>query len=245
LLRRARPCPRRLLRLGLVVARDGRVRFDPQAIDALRVGDRLNLGWQPRVAPERFEVIRFNRTSESGQWWQLQSLDRDLVVATLAQRDGLVAGWMQEPGDGGGMEWTLVPIGPGLGRPEPKAADLPGCGGGIGPDVGAEGPLDEGGIAGEDPEECAGCAATVADIAFFYTSLCLEAEEERIENDGGDPEDAPAAIGAVGRCMSGLSNGTNSLTVCWVRFRIPVTASSMKFMKSVMKSAPTRARWSR
>lgn len=197
---------------GMVVARDGRVRFDPQTIDALRVGDRLNLGWQPRVAPEGFEVIRFNRTSESGQWWQLQSLDRDLVVATLAQRDGLVAGWMQEPGDGGGMEWTLVPIGPGLGRPEPKAADLPGCGGGIVPDVGAEGPLDEGGIAGGGPDEteCAGCAATVADIAFFYTSLCLEAEEERIENDGGDPEDAPAAIGAV--CELECANTTLSMS---------------------------------
>ena len=184
---------------GLVIARDGRIRFDPQMIDSLRVGDRLDLGLQPRVAPEQFEVIQFSLTSESGRWWQLRSLDRDLVVATLAQRDGLVAGWMQEPGNDGGMEWALVPIGPGLVRPEPKAADLPGCGGGIVPDVGAEGPLDEGGIAGGGPDEteCAGCAATVADIAFFYTSLCLEAEEERIENDGGDPEDAPAAIGAV------------------------------------------------
>ena len=182
---------------GLVVARDGRIRFDPNMIDALEVGDQLNLGWQPRVAPERFEVVRFRQTSESGRWWQLRSLERDLVVATLAQRDGLVAGWMQEPGIDGGMEWTLVPIGPGLVRPEPKAADLPGCGGGINPGVDTEGPLEQGGIAGEDPEECAGCAATVADIAFFYTSLCLEAEEERIENDGGDPEDAPAAIAAV------------------------------------------------
>jgi hypothetical protein len=191
--------PRTRASAVLVVARDGRVKFDPGMIDALRNGDRLSLGWKPRVAPEQFEVIRFNRTSASGCWWQLRSLDRDLVVATLAQRDGLVAGWMQEPGDGGGMEWTLVPIGPGLARPEPKASDLPGCGGGIIPEGAPEGPLEEGGIAGGGPdvEECAGCAATVADIAFFYTSLCLEAEEERIENDGGDPEDAPFAIAAV------------------------------------------------
>lgn len=203
--------PRIQAAAGLVVARDGRVRFDPRMIDALRSGDRLSLGWRPRSAPEQFEVIRYNRTSTAGCWWQLRSLERDLVVATLAQRDGLVAGWLQEPGDGGGMEWTLVPIGPGLARPEPKASDLPGCGGGIIPDVGPEGPLEEGGIAGGGPdeEECAGCAATVADIAFFYTSLCLEAEEERIENDGGDPEDAPAAIGAV--CELECANTTISM----------------------------------
>ena len=210
--------PRIQASAGLVVARDGRVRFDPRMIDALRSGDRLSLGWRPRSAPEQFEVIRYNRTSTAGCWWQLRSLERDLVVATLAQRDGLVAGWMQEPGINGGMEWTLAPIGPGLARPEPKASDLPGCGGGIIPDVGPEGPLEEGGIAGggAGEDECAGCAATVADIAFFYTSLCLEAEEERIENEGGDPKDAPAAIGAV--CELESANTTISMSNSGLNF---------------------------
>ena len=52
--------PRIQAAAGLVVARDGRVRFDPRMIDALRSGDRLSLGWRPRSAPEQFEVIRSN-----------------------------------------------------------------------------------------------------------------------------------------------------------------------------------------
>ena len=199
----------------LAVARDGRIRFDVAEVVALEIGDRVDLSMRRGLAPHRFVVKRSRRTTGDGRWWQLESIDEDLVAATLAHRDGMVAGWMQVPGQNGGMEWTLVPIGPGLVAPEAKAADLPGCGGAIVPDVGPVGPVhpehpeppmgpmspfNDGGIAGDDDnevDECAGCAATVADIAFFYTSLCLEKEVERIEEQGGDPNDAPAAIAAV------------------------------------------------
>ncbi|MCP4833575.1 MAG: hypothetical protein GY895_02315, partial [Phycisphaera sp.] len=198
----------------LAVARDGRIRFDVAEVLALETGDRVDLAVRRGVAPHAFVVKRSRRTTGDGRWWQLESIDDDFVVATLAHRDGMVAGWMQVPGEHAGMEWTLVPIGRGLVAPEAKAADLPGCGGAIVPDVGPVGPVHPdhpphpmdpmspfsgGGVAGDDndADECAGCAATVADIAFFYTSLCLKMEEERIEQEGGDPEDAPAAIAAV------------------------------------------------
>ena len=197
----------------LAVARDGRIRFDVAEVLALETGDRVDLAVRRGMAPHAFVVKRSRRTTGDGRWWQLESVDEELVVATLAHRDGMVAGWMQVPGEHGGMEWTLVPIGRGLVAPEAKAADLPGCGGAIVPDVGPVGPVHPehplgpmspfsgDGVAGDDDDdgvaECAGCAATVADIAFFYTSLCLKMEEERIEAEGGDPEDAPAAIAAV------------------------------------------------
>ena len=188
----------------LAVARDGRIRFDVSEVVALEVGDRVDLAVRRGMPPHAFVVKRSRRTTGDGRWWQLESKDGGLVTATLAHRDGMVAGWMQVPGENAGMEWTLVPIAPGLVAPEAKAADLPGCGGAIVPDVGPQDPMgpmspfDAGGIAGDDEvEECAGCAATVADIAFFYTSLCLKMEEARIFEQGGDPEDAPAAIAAV------------------------------------------------
>ena|GEM_PF-6331320 len=190
----------------LAVARDGKIRFEIAEVLDLNVGDRLDLAVLRGAAPERFEVTRRRQTRGSEGWWYLESVDRDFVVATLAHRRGMIAGWLQIPGVAGGMEWSLVPIGRGLIRPEAKAKDLPGCGGAIVPEPGPMDGFDAGGIAGGDDDnpECAGCAATVADIAFFYTSLCLEQEEERIMDEGGDPDDAPDVIGAI--CLLECAN---------------------------------------
>lgn len=189
----------------------GVVEVDGASLRALAVGEVIDISPLAGLATERFEVGRRTVTPLGVHWWRLDSAEFEESQAVLVELDGFVSMWMQSPKFGDRFEWNFDPIGRGRSVPTPRATDLPGCGGSL--DAGLMGPdAPETGAArmGED-QECAGCGALDADIAFFYTQLVREQVEADLEGavPPGDPEDAPDIIAV--RCAQECANATAAM----------------------------------
>jgi hypothetical protein len=210
--------------LSFVPAADGDIRFDARKARSLTVGDVVAIGTGTGVT-ERYEILDARRERGQDRWWRLVSLDHANGVGTLASRGDMFAGWLQSPAFGEAFEWSLQPMGRGRMRPTPKAADLPGCGGTLtmpdGPviDVGRgagsmgpqlpETPAENQARLGGGEIECASCAASVADLAFFYTPAVLRRIEAELEAEEEDPDDAPLVIAAM--CVLECANTTQAM----------------------------------
>ncbi|MAC19677.1 MAG: hypothetical protein CMJ23_08420 [Phycisphaerae bacterium] len=213
------------LALSLVPASDGDIRFNPTLARNLTVGDVIAIGTGIGVT-ERYEILDARRERGQDRWWRLVSLDHADGVGTLASRGDMFAGWLQSPAFGDAFEWTLEPMGRGRMRPTAKASDMPGCGGTLtmpdGPDVET---VRDAGIFGpqppeapaenlarfgdEDELECASCAASIADLAFFYTPPVLAEVEAALIGEGEDPDDAPLVIAT--KCVLECANTTQAM----------------------------------
>ncbi len=211
----------------------GVVSLDADRLRSLAVDDLIDISPRADLEPERFRIGRVGHDGIGATWWRLDSTAFEESQAVLVARHGFVEVWMQSPGFGADFEWMFHAIGRGRMVPTPKAADLPGCGGSFDPPLAADemGPEAPGEIArmiGGGVDECSGCGALDADIAFFYTPLVLERVESDLESVGGDPEDAPdiiavrcatdAALGTVSMENSDLPFGTRAVLVSMVEF---------------------------
>lgn len=172
----------------------GVAEIDASRLGRLAVGDAIDLSPRADRASERFTVSRIGQDGIGSTWWRLDSTEFEESQAVLVERRGFVSAWMQSPAFGNDFEWMFRSIGRGRMIPTPKAADLPGCGGSVTPPMGPEPPAELARMSGLGEEECSGCGALDADIAFFYTPLVLEQVETNLEATGGDPEDAPDVI---------------------------------------------------
>ena len=169
----------------------GHIIFDEKRALELQEGNVVAISLGHGFAVERFVVQERNEPCHRSSWWRLVSIDRAMSDATLVVRDGFFAGYIRQPELG--IEWTLRPISRTTLLPVIAEAHMHECGV-VG--EGLAGPQEQaGGVAGIGPF-CGTCISPYADIAFFYTSLALEAEEIEIANAGGDPDTAPYTLGA-------------------------------------------------
>jgi len=211
--------------------RRGVVQVDPALVRGLDVGDEVMISPRADVASERFAVTRWGRDGIGSTWWRLDSTEFEESQAVLVERNGFTGLWMQSPAFGADFEWHFHAIGRGRMVPTPKAADLPGCGGSIEPPMGPQPPDDPGTptdqarLAGEGADECSGCGALDADIAFFYTPLVLEQVEADLEAAGEDPEDAPDVIAV--RLALDSANATSAMENTGLPFGTRIVHVSM------------------
>ncbi len=190
--------------LRAVMTAAGHVRVDPETVASLSLGDHVDVSPRAGMVAERFSVAAMGRDGLGGGWWRLDSSEFEESQAVLVELHGFVSMWMQSPRFGDEFEWMFEPIGRGRMIPTPKAADLPGCGGGIEPPIGPQARM--AGVGGDD---CAGCGASEADIAFFYTPVVLDLVEQGLINAGGNPDDAPEIIAT--RCAQETANTSTAM----------------------------------